>query len=277
MPRPLRWIGIPLAGVLITGFFLFLGFPYELLAGRIARASGEALGARVEIRDLRPWLHWGLGVQAFDVRARLDRGRGRVLDFERVAARPSWSLSWLRLQPALYAVAEGPLGAARGVLVVTGGPSWDGELHDVDLRQLPLDGAWPDTALRGLMDAEVDLVAAAEGPEGSIRLASRDGSIQLPGLPLAIPFETATGDLVFGGEAWMQIVSFQLDGPLVSANLEGRVGHAAQLANAPLDIDLELRPEAGLRPALSSLGVRVDSEGVARMRIEGTTGAPQVR
>ena len=87
VPRPLLALGIPLAGTLLTGLFIFLGFPYDLLADRLAAQVERALGVRIEIQEVGPKLHLaGPGLEARGVRATWSGGRQLRLDEYRLQA-----------------------------------------------------------------------------------------------------------------------------------------------------------------------------------------------
>jgi type II secretion system protein N len=274
--RLLRVIGIPLAGVLLVAFFIYWGFPYDRLATRIEMEAGRALDARVEIQEIGPRLALlGPGFQARGVRA-LWRD-GRTLELDRAAVRPAWSLSWLRGHPALYAELEGPPGALSGTWSRDG--AWQGELDDVDLSALPLATVLPGAGAQGRLNADVDLRVKDALPEGTVTFQAHSGSLQLPNLPMPIPFETLEGDLVFGDESSrVQVNSLSLSGPVLSASGQGTVGRAERFAQAPLDLSLEIQArQEGVQSLLRSAGLQLDRKGSARLRISGSVRAPQVR
>ena len=91
----LRVIGVVLAGVLLVGFFIHRGFPYDRLRAPIAAELSRAMGREVAIREVGPTFQLaGPGLVAHD--ARVSWGDGETLRIERAAVRPAWSLSWLR-------------------------------------------------------------------------------------------------------------------------------------------------------------------------------------
>ena len=275
IPRPLIWLGVPLAALLLTSLFVFLGFPYERVRESLAAQIGAASGARVEIARLRPGLSLlGPALVAEDIAATL--ADGSRWEVERARLRPAWSLAWLRGGAALAIDVAAPLGRARGTLYAGGEPGFDGELSEVALARLPLAALVADLALDGTAQADVDLRATPGGPRGSVALRARSGSLGLPGLPVALPFETLETELELGDA--VQVRTLSLDGPMLSLHGEGRLGPGTPLSQAPLDVQLSLEVrEASLRPMLQSLGVRPGADGKAELRLAGSAARPLVR
>lgn len=270
-------MGLPLAGVLVFAFFLIRGFPYDLLGERIARRAGAGLGAEVTIAELSPRLRLaGPALEADGVQ--VVWADGRLLRLDRALLRPAWSLSWLQLKPALYTEIEGPMGAVEGTLVAGDGgiDSWDGQVRDLDLAQLPA-GAFPGYSLRGYADAEIDVALAESGPDGSATFLAREGSIQLPDVPMPVPFDVFKGDLVFGGDAFVSVDELSLEGPLLSAQVTGSIAPAPVFANARLALEVALEAQPAIRAVLQNAGVRVGRDGKASLQVTGTPSAPVVR
>jgi hypothetical protein len=111
-----------------------------------------------------------------------------------------------------------------------------------------------------------------------VELRATDGSIGLPGLPLALPFQTLDAVAHLGGEARLRLEYVALGGPMLSANGEALLASAPVFAAAPLTATLHIEVhEAGVRPTLRNLGIRLDAEGRADVRLGGTLAAPTVR
>jgi type II secretion system protein N len=275
VPRRLRWIGLPLAGAVLVLFFVYLGFPYERLADRVAAQAGLALGARVEVEAVGPKLTWaGPGFEARGVAIRWPGERRLQLD--RVVLRPAWSLTWLRGVPALHADLEGPLGRVDGVWTRDG--SFAGEVRGLDLRAVPFDAFWNGGAPQGRVDARADLRWSEAGPEGELHFEASDGSLSLPDLPMPLPYASCRGELRFGGESLVSVESFALDGPLLTVAGRGSVGHAPHFDSAPLHLELELEAkQPAVQSMLRSAGVRVARNGSAAVKLAGTPAAPQLR
>ena len=176
--------------------------------------------------------------------------------------RPAWSLSWLRGDAALAVDLSAPEGAcaepcmrARSRDSTAASTSW----ISAGCR-CP---AWPPTwALDGFATADVDVRSGERGPEGRVELHAVEGSVGLPGLPVALPFQSLDAAATLGGDAQLRLERFALGGPMLSADGEAVVASAPAFATAPLDATLHIEVhEAGVRPMVRNLGVRLDTEG----------------
>jgi type II secretion system protein N len=261
------------AGLLLTAFFVVQGFPYERLAAAISAAVGRATPLALQIQELGPSLSiLGPGVRATSVRITAPDGVG--IRLEALRLRPAWSFRWLLLRPCFRIAAELAGGSVDGTL--GGEPSFSGEIAEIDLAQLPVAAFWPGAALTGQIDASVDLRTSAQGPAGAISLAAREGSVTLPRLPLPLPFATLTARLALGGDVMLRVEALQLSGPGLDARVEGQLGLAVDLAEAPLDLRVELEVEPGLAAGLRSLGIRLGRDGRGTLHITGTPARPVV-
>jgi type II secretion system protein N len=276
LPRAFLPIGLPLAGIALVLLFVYLGFPYDKLGDRI-RAEAQRTGSvRIDFQDLGPSLHLaGPGIEAFGVRATLRDGETFLL--ERAMVRPAWSLAWLRGAPAVYAEIESESGNAAGTLILGGSGGWSGDLEQVDVGKLPLSQFEHLGTLDGVLDASVDLLLEEQGPLGSVTFEARDGAIGLAGFPMQIPFETLSGELLFGDEVYLAVQRLDLEGPLLSAGVTGNVLQAASFAEAPLRLEIEIDAKPTIGAAIRSAGVRVARNGKAKARITGTVAQPNVR
>ena len=276
LPRPLLVFGLPVAGVLLVAFFIYLGFPYHKLGDRIATEIQRSSGVRIDFEDIGASLQLvAPGIEATGVRATLSDGRSYRI--ERAMLRPAWSFAWFRGTPAVYAEVESELGGAAGTLLLGEAGGWSGELTQVAVGRIPIPPLEAVGNIDGRLDATIDLVLAEAGPEGSIEFAATEGSVGLAKFPMDIPFETLSGELSFGGEAFISIERLELDGPMLTASLTGKVLQAASFAQAPMRLEAELTAEPNLRPAFKNAGVRVDREGNSKVRITGTVESPMVR
>jgi type II secretion system protein N len=225
--------------------FVFLGFPWDRVRDALAVQAS---------RDDSVW--------------RVDRAR----------LRPAWSPAWLRGEVALAVDLAGPEGRVRGTLYAGSAPGFEGRVEDVVLASLPLAGVVADLALDGTADAEIDLRSGDDGPQGSVALAAADGSIALPGMPVALPYAFLEGELELGGDALLRVHRLVLDGPMISVEGEGTVGRGADVDRAALDVRVHVEVhEASVRPMIRNLGVRLDREGRGDARIGGTLSRPAVR
>lgn len=279
LPRSrLRRVLVLVAAYLaLTSAFVCARFPVDRLAPRIAAAASAATGARVEIADLElnviallPSLH------AREVAVTTPGGTRVRLD--RMRVRPAWSLSWLRGAPALALSLRAGTGRVDGTLRLGRTPGFAGDLEQVDLRQLPLTVlADYGVSLDGKLGGEVDLRMGEQGPEGDLKLHAADGSLALPGLPIAVPFERLAAEATLGGDALARIATLTLDGPMVSLEANGTVGHAPNPAFAPLSLQgrVQVR-EPALRDLVADAGVALGSDGAANLAIGGTLAAPEL-
>lgn len=276
LPRPLRIAGIAVAAVLLTGFFVLLGFPWDRLADRIASALETATGNRVSLDSVGPHLSLlGPGIAIGGLRATAPDGTR--FDFSRVRMRPAWSPSWLMLQPAVYVDAESAFGRARGVTKVSGAPGFDGELRELDLAAL-LEGRLPEGAsLTGTADVDASLTVGPDGPSGPLALHLRDGILSHPQLPMDVPYEALDAQLELGGDVTARIVSFTLRSPLASGSLTGTLGRGPSLAESPLDLALDITASEQIRDSLAAQGVRLGRDGTLAVQVGGTLSAPVTR
>ena len=91
IPRWLVSASWPVSGVLLTLFFVFLGFPYDLLALRLSDQALQSMNLRLSIGDLSPHVGpLGLGLVATDVLAAQEGGNTIAVDA--LILRPAWSL-----------------------------------------------------------------------------------------------------------------------------------------------------------------------------------------
>jgi len=276
LPRPLFVVGLPVSGVLLVAFFVYLGFPYHKLGDRIATEIQRNSGVRIVFEDIGASLQLAApGIEATGVRATLSDGRSYRI--ERAMLRPAWSLAWFRGLPAVYAEVESELGSAAGTLLIGAAGGWSGELSQVAIGRVPIPPLAAVGNIDGRLDASIDLMLAEAGPEGSIDFTVTEGSVGLAKFPMDIPFETLSGELILGGENILAIERLELDGPMLTASLTGQVLQAASFAEAPMRLEVELTAEPNLRPAIKNAGVRIDREGKSKVRITGTVESPMVR
>jgi type II secretion system protein N len=274
LPASVRWLALPLAGLLVFAFFLHRGFPYDRLGGALAARVAGATGAQVRIGELVPRFSLGgPGLEATGVD--VTTAGGSRIAIERIFVRPAWSLAWLRANPAVRVDANGSFGEAHGVATLRV-PGFRGSLKGIELAGLPLDTALPGALLRGPADLELDLEVGGSGPEGSARFAVGRGLLGFTGLPMQLPFTSFAGELRLGGGSWAELHGASLEGPMISATGGGSLGLAASLLEAPLALDLELTASPGLRPQLATRGVKLGPDGMGRLLLTGTLAQPRL-
>jgi type II secretion system protein N len=269
-------LGIALGCLWVTTCFVYRGFPYERLGQRLALTLESRSGVALAYASVGPRLSLaGPGVELVGVRLVARDGTRLALDTLRV--RPAWSLSWLRLTPALHLDARGPLGRAVGVASLGDAPAFGGWLRDVDLAQLPVSKLWAGAAASGSMEARVELQRAQDAVQGRVRFTAHEGNVGIPGLSMALPFETLTGALELGAGHALEVKELEASSPLFAASARGRIGPGDSPREAPIDLELRIDVQPGLRPALESAGLRLERDGSATFRVEGTAAAPRLR
>lgn len=271
--RRLRITAIALAALLLTSTFIYLGFPYDLLADVLTRQLERATGYQVSYGDVSasPGL-LGPGIAITDLRASVPGGD--PWDFSRVRLRPAWSMSWLTGRPAVFVDASSELGHVRGVTTFRGAPSFDGEAEGLDLASLLAGALPPRMQLTGTADVIADVAMAPEGAQGPITLLARDGTLAYPGLPLDIPYQQIDGEFRLGGEVTAEIVSLTISSPMGSGSVSGTVGPSPVLARAPLDLAIEISAAENIRSTLESQGVRFGRDGTMALQLRGTVSDP---
>ena len=279
LPRWLVLASDPLAGILMTAFFVFFGFPYDQLAVRLSDQAERSMQLRLRIGELAP--HFGLagpGLAARDVLA--GRVGGRSVRIDELVLRPAWSLAWFRGTPALHIDFSGEIGRAAGVVMLGERGGIDGSFEGVRLEALPIE--MPDAfQVDGILDATVDLQRAAPDARdelvGTIEFDLRQGSVRTTELPVGVPFERLHGQLLFGGDAYLTVSEVRLEGPMVAGTIEGHVGHGGSPERRPLSLEIayEVR-DAGLADLLGSIGSR-GGDGLSHLSVTGTLAQPVVR
>jgi type II secretion system protein N len=281
LPSPslqrLQRVGIPLGAIALTLLFVIAGFPYDRIRDTVASKAGQALRAQIRMAEFGPTLTLlgpGLQAKGLDI-AFAD---GQRLAFESVRIRPAWSFSWLRGHPAFHVDLAAAEGRAIGTLSTGAEPGFDGVLEHVDLAKLPLEAALSGLSLDGIADARVDLQRTAAGPRGSLDITAKGGSIALPGMPVALPFETLTAKTELTETNLAEGLSVDLQGPMLTAQITGNVGQAAVLSMAKLDLQLRMKVvDPSLRPMLAGAGLRFAQDGSAEMHLMGSAGQPLLR
>jgi type II secretion system protein N len=268
---------LALAYLALTGVFVAAGFPFDRLAPRIADALGAATGTQIRIQRISVELSWR-GPRLLIRRADASWPSGFQLSLARAHVGPAFSLSWLRGQPALAISLESELGGLDGTARLGSSPGFRGALRGIALDKLPPDALPSGLGLAGTLDAAIDLQAAGALPEGTLKLAARDGSISLPNLPIGLPFTKLDADLRLGGAAQLTLESLALDGPLVAGTGAGSIGRAATLEGGPLALELHLQVrEPALRQLLAAEGLLLTPDGAADVSIAGTVAEPLLR
>ena len=199
------------------------------------------------------------------------------LQIDRALVRPAWSLSWLMGEPALHVELESPSGRADGTLRWNAVTSWVGTIRDARPELPPIADWIPTGGLEGRLEATLDVSVGELGLEGLVEFQIRDGSISLPDLGVPLPFESLTGAISLGGDAYAKLTSLSFEGPVASGSGSGKIGRAERLEQAPIGFEFQLDIKPGFSRAVSTAGVRVNPGGDAVAIISGTVAKPKIR
>ncbi len=274
LSRPWRIAAIAAAALLLTSAFMYLGFPYDRLAGIAAEQIEGSTGYRIVHGPVAasPGL-LGPGITVLDLRAIAPNGDS--WEFSRIRVRPAWSLAWFTAIPAIFVHAEADFGQLRGVTTVSSAPAFDGEVTGVDLTRLLVEVLPRGAQLTGNADIVADVTMGPDGAEGPISFSLRDGTLSYPGLPIDVPYEQIDAELRLGGELTAEILSLTIRSPLGSGTLAGTVGRSAAIESAPLDLTIEIAASEDVRSLLKAQGVRLGKDGQISLRVGGTVGSPR--
>ncbi|MBW2316582.1 MAG: type II secretion system protein GspN [Deltaproteobacteria bacterium] len=276
-PRWLLVLGVPIVAVLLVAFFVFLQFPFDRFSEILAGQTGAALGADVTIGGLDPTLTvGGPGFVARDVQIRWPGGERATV--AAASLRPAWSTSWLGGSPSFLLDAESDIGGVAGQVTVGAAPGFDGRFTGVDLDRLPLERFAQGAALDGALDLDADLEWRDGAPVGEVDFLARDGSVATSQLPFALPYDELRGRIEFGDDGALTLEGVALEGPMISAQLEGGTQAAPSVWIAPLELDIHLQvSDRNLQPTLRSAGLRLAPDGSAELKVRGSLSAPIVR
>jgi type II secretion system protein N len=230
----LQRIGVVAGCVLLTALFTFLLFPWERLAPWVSRQIAAGSGAQVSVHGTRAGIGW-LGPRLRVDGVSLRWADGRALQLDSGSVRPALSFSWLRGAPALAVDARGPGIEGHGTLWPDR-PAFDGAIETGDAAALLTSWIPPGgPSLSGPLRARLDLTTprAAGPPTGTIQLSGKDGSLALPGLPMALPYQSLAGTLRLELGRPLRIDGLKLTGPLLSLEASGTVRLGPDPAASP--------------------------------------------
>ncbi len=275
--RGLRGLWIGLGCLLLVLLFTLLQFPWDRLRPWIIEQLRATTGAEFELTRLDLGLSLrGPTATCTGLTLRWPGSPTLVLDRAEIA--PALSLSWLRGAPALAVQIELADGVVEGTLWPSSEPAFDGGFENLDLAALPLAPEPEPLPLDGSVSGRADVVLQRGRWVGALRVHAVEGSLVLPGFPLAIPFDQLAVDLDLGPDGRVAVRKAEIEGPMVSAVARGALGPAPRLQLAPLDLEVELRAmEPALADPLRGQGISVDETGRASFRVEGTGGRPLIR
>lgn len=266
LARVLALFALTLVAILISALVFF---PFERLAPalagwieaetRIATSIG-ALDAGFSAR--------GPTLEAHDIQFRWPTGEQLALGSLRVS--PALSLAWLRGVPTLRVAGSAEFGAFEGVVSAE---RIEGDFTRFDFAALP--PAWfggAGSPLAGPVAAKVAFARLAEQWTGSAQIEGEDGSLALPGSPVAIPYEALKANLRLDEVGTLHVESVALRGPMVEAQAHGEVAAGYKgPATGAIAIEADLtRTDPALLPTLAAFGVQLDARGAGHLSISGT-------
>lgn len=276
LSRPLRIAGIGVAALLLTSFFIVLGFPYERLGIVMATSIERGLGVGLRAERIQPSLSLlGLGLTGRDVH--VTTRDGTVWRLDELTVRPAWSTAWLRGRPSLHVRVASRYGQLNGAVEVVEPQVFDGRATDLDLETLGLEHAVPGLSVKGRADLEGRVAFPNGAPQGPIALVVKQGTLAHPDFPMPIQYDEIRGQLVFGGDSWLRIESLDIASPLGTGAVTGTVGPPGSGGGAPLDLQLEMAAAPSIQGALRAQGVRFGEGGAVSVHVSGTTARPLVR
>jgi len=274
--RLLRGLGFGVLALLSIAAIAVAAFPFERLApalgARIERETGvatriETLGAKLALS--------GPTLEASGVTLRWPSGE--VLAVDAVRARPARASAWLRGVPTAHVTVEASYGSFDGDL---SREAVHGQLARFDFARLP--PAWFGEAgspLAGDIDARVDLVRLGEQWSGTVTLSGGEGSLALPGSPVAIPYERIDAAARLDDAGTVHLDSLALAGPMLTARATGTVAAGrGGPATGAIAIEAEVeRMDPGLAPSFAQYGIALDEQGAGRIRVTGAAGQVELR
>ena len=269
-----RAVGIPIVIALIL-IFIFLGFPWDTLARRVASEISVASGSAVSIDYLAPALtSRGAVLRARDVVIKHPAvDHVRLLELE---IAPRFSTSWFSGEPLLRIWADTELGLIDGVLGLGSTSSFDGHIERVELAQLPLRLDASGVRLSGRLDADANVALDPNGTlKGRVVFSSPSLVIESNRLPMAIPFTHAEGVIVILDDGATQIESVSLEGDLLEGELSGEIGLVHRSEAPPIDLTAKFRiVDPMLRRLAPGAGIPMSPNGEIAVRVGGTVDAP---
>jgi type II secretion system protein N len=270
-----RLLRIGAACVVLTLIFLLAGFPYDALESRVVRAIEQAVGGRMRAGESQQSFGF-TGPQYEWQDVRITGVTSRPLDIDRLSTRLAWSTSWFRLAPAYHVDLEGPSGSLQGVVNFGSRPRFDGRLEQFDLAMLPPDWTIAGVDVTGRADASLD-VTGGEQWMGEVSLSVTAGSLTGGSFRIGLPFDELSGELQLAGDHRTEIASLHISGPLLTADVTGSIGPAAEAGEAPVDLAVEIDADVRATSLLRNFGIRLNKKGVQSLTISGTVAEPQVR
>lgn len=268
---------LTLACLALIAVFTLMQFPWDRFRPWLVSEITRASGADVELGELH--LGFSLRGPVADLMGLQMSWPGQpviLLDMARVG--PAFSTTWFQGEPALAIDVSIAGGTIDGTVWPLGALAFDGSFDEIDTTALPLPAGFDPPPVDGVVSGEADLAQVAGRWAGEFEVTGANGSVAMPGVALAIPFDDLLVAATLGEDGSITILEARLDGPMASFDAEGSVGASARLELAPLDLRVQLR---GVQPALAqplrSQGIRLDGAGTAQVTVQGTPSQPLIR
>jgi len=112
---------------------------------------------------------------------------------------------------------------------------------------------------------------------GSMHIVAREGALEHADLFMALPFETLRGEVRLGGQYRAEILSMELESPLVTGSLSGTIGRSPRFETAPLRLEGSFTVSEEIRDVLKAQGAEIGNSGRGDFLVTGTPARPVVR
>jgi type II secretion system protein N len=272
----LRAAGLGALALLVVLGVAVAFFPFDRLAPMLAARLERETGAETHIESLA--VRFGLRGPELSARGvTLRWASGEALALDALALRAARPSAWLRGVPTAHVALEAPFGAFAGELSQR---TLRGAFARFDFAQLP--PAWfgeGGAPLAGAVDARVDFARSSAPWSGTISVEGGDGSLALPGAPVAIPYERLDASARLDDAGTLHLDSLELAGPMLVARARGTVaGGPLGPASGAIAIDADIeRIDPALLPALAQYGIALDVNGAGQISVTGTAAQIEVR
>ncbi len=273
----LRRLAIAAGCLVLTLMFAVAQFPWERLAPWLVGRIEQATGTRMELARLEgSWSATGPAAVLHGLVVHVP-GRG-PLAFERLRVRPALSTSWLAGEPALGVELALAGGSVVGTVWPVGEAGFDGRFDGIDTAALPEALAPDGLPVDGVLSGASDVRRQGHLWVGEVSVKGNDGSLALPSLPIALPYDTLLAELRLGEDGQVALDQGSLQGPLASFEAAGSLALDGAGRPGALDLTVLMRDvDPSLRGMLEQQGFRLDAGGGAEIAVGGTVAAPQIQ
>ncbi|HWI40295.1 MAG TPA: type II secretion system protein GspN [Verrucomicrobiae bacterium] len=274
--RSLPYVGGVILFLCLTLLFAYLLVPLESVEGVCVRAAARA-GLQLRLERLSRTFPPGLSARSAEI---YDQ-RGTLLRVRELRVRP---LLLPLLAGKLVLAGGGAIGGGEvSSTIIPGDGRLTLEIRSVPLQELPMLKVAAGADVKGTLKGGAEFTRKGNRLSGWVRgevkqlevAGASVGGVALP----AATFETVRG-LVRVGDAGGTIESLTFEGSGLYARLSGTLGRAAVPAAVPLDLVLELMPQAAFMESQKLvfllLARYTASPGHYRIPVRGTISGPVV-